>query len=53
MKKIIILSVVASFALAGNIVNDLKIDQVSKINSNSNFSNSVTVSQGETSIQNN
>ena len=53
MKKIIILSVVSSFVLAGNIVNDLEVDQKNEVTNSSSLSNSVTVSQGETNIQNN
>jgi len=54
MKKIVILSLIASsFLLSANIVNDLKIEQINKVNSNSNFSNGATISQGTVDIQNN
>ncbi|SFV70092.1 Autotransporter adhesin [hydrothermal vent metagenome] len=54
MKNIILLSVVAtSFVLGANVVNDLEIDQINKVHSNSSFSNGATVSQGQTDIQNN
>jgi len=52
MKKLIILSVAVSFALSGNVVNDLDIEQINKVNNNSNFSGGATVSQGQTYIQN-
>lgn len=52
-KASILLSALASFALSGNIVNNLNIEQINKINSNSNFSNDVNVSQGTTNITDN
>jgi len=53
MRKIIILSLIASFALAENSVTNLTIDQINKIQTSSNFSNGAMVSQGQTDIKNN
>ncbi len=53
MKKIVVLSIIASFALADNtVVNDLTINQNNEIKENSNFSNGAIVSQGQTDIKN-
>jgi len=52
-KASILLSALASFALSGNIVNDLEIEQINKVRSNSTFSNDVNVSQGTTNITDN
>jgi hypothetical protein len=54
MKRIVVLSLIgSSFLLAENIVNDLEIEQINKVRSNSTFSNSTMVSQGQTVIENN
>lgn len=52
MKKIVILSVVASFALAGNVVNGLVVNEVSEVSDSSSFSNNATISQGQTDVKN-
>ncbi len=53
MKKIVVLSIIASFfALANNSVTNLKLNQTSEIDNSSNINNGATVSQGQTDIKN-
>ncbi len=52
MKKLVILSVIASLALADNSVTTLTIDQTNEIYNNTDISNGATVSQGQTDIKN-
>lgn len=53
MKKLVILSVIASFALSQTAVTDLTIHQENEVKNGSQLSNSATVSQGQTDIKNN
>ena len=52
MKKLIVLSIIASFALADNTVTSLTVDQKNEIFNNTNISNGATISQGQTDIKN-
>ena len=52
MKKILLLSAIASFAIAANSVQDLQIDQIN-MTQTTTLANGVDVSQGHTEITNN